>query len=66
MLATMTSSPHQHGHASQYNSHHHVAPATTADAYDYADPDANMEDRICPGCKKSAVSENGGLVVAFG
>lgn len=27
---------------------------------------AGMEDRICPGCKKSAVSEQGGLVVAFG
>lgn len=25
-----------------------------------------LEDRLCPGCKKSAVSEQGGLVVAFG
>ncbi|KAG6813638.1 hypothetical protein H0H92_008874 [Tricholoma furcatifolium] len=25
-----------------------------------------MEDRMCPGCKKPAVSEQGGLVVAFG
>ncbi|TFL02525.1 hypothetical protein BDV98DRAFT_528221 [Pterulicium gracile] len=25
-----------------------------------------MEDTLCPGCKKSAVNENGGLVVAFG
>ncbi len=26
----------------------------------------DLEDRLCPGCKKSAVSEQGGLVVAFG
>ncbi|KAJ8474156.1 hypothetical protein ONZ45_g16050 [Pleurotus djamor] len=25
-----------------------------------------MQDRLCPGCKKSAVTEDGGLVVAFG
>jgi hypothetical protein len=25
-----------------------------------------IEDRLCPGCKNSVVSENGGLVVAFG
>lgn len=25
-----------------------------------------LEDRLCPGCKKSAVNEQGGLVVAFG
>ncbi|EEB99387.1 hypothetical protein MPER_00946, partial [Moniliophthora perniciosa FA553] len=25
-----------------------------------------VEDRICPGCKLSAVTEEGGLVVAFG
>ncbi|KAF8070211.1 signal transducer [Lyophyllum atratum] len=25
-----------------------------------------MEDRLCPGCRKPAVSEQGGLVVAFG
>ena len=24
------------------------------------------EDRFCPGCKKSVVDENGGVVVAFG
>ena len=24
------------------------------------------EDRVCPGCKKSGVEENGGGVVAFG
>ena len=24
------------------------------------------EDRVCPGCKKSVVDENGGVVVAFG
>nr|GAT57619.1 signal transducer [Mycena chlorophos] len=27
---------------------------------------ADLESRICPGCKRSAVSEEGGLVVAFG
>lgn len=25
-----------------------------------------LDDRLCPGCKKSAVTEHGGLVVAFG
>jgi Rho-type GTPase-activating protein 1/2 len=25
-----------------------------------------LDDRVCPGCKKSAVNEQGGLVVAFG
>ncbi|KAF9501988.1 RhoGAP-domain-containing protein [Pleurotus eryngii] len=25
-----------------------------------------MQDRLCPGCKQSAVTEDGGLVVAFG
>ncbi|KAG5642442.1 hypothetical protein DXG03_002789 [Asterophora parasitica] len=27
---------------------------------------STLEDRLCPGCKKPAVSEQGGLVVAFG
>jgi hypothetical protein len=36
------------------------------DTYDYPDPEPTMEDRLCPGCKQSAVNENGGLVVAFG
>lgn len=27
---------------------------------------AEMDEKICPGCKLSAVSEQGGLVVAFG
>ncbi|TFK22586.1 RhoGAP-domain-containing protein [Coprinopsis marcescibilis] len=31
-----------------------------------AQPEQSLDDRLCPGCKKSAVSENGGLVVAFG
>lgn len=35
------------------------------DAYSHAD-DEGVEDRLCPGCKLSAVNENGGLVVAFG
>ncbi|KAJ7188362.1 hypothetical protein C8R46DRAFT_1054562 [Mycena filopes] len=31
-------------------------------------PDQNidLDDRLCPGCKRSAVTEQGGLVVAFG
>ena len=30
-------------------------------------PDSGtLEDRLCPGCKRSAVNEQGGLVVAFG
>ncbi|KAF8993695.1 hypothetical protein BDQ17DRAFT_125529 [Cyathus striatus] len=29
-------------------------------------PNLALEDRLCPGCKKSAVNEAGGLVVAFG
>lgn len=29
-------------------------------------PDPALEDRLCPGCKRSAVNEQGGLVVAFG
>ncbi|KAJ3571769.1 hypothetical protein NP233_g3538 [Leucocoprinus birnbaumii] len=40
--------------------------------FDVSQPNGNgqealdLEDRLCPGCKKSAVSEQGGLVVAFG
>lgn len=37
-----------------------------ADAYRPAIDNAFIEDRLCPGCKKSAVTEHGGLVVAFG
>ncbi|KAJ7262261.1 hypothetical protein B0H12DRAFT_1069284 [Mycena haematopus] len=29
-------------------------------------PPVDLDDRICPGCKRSAVTEQGGLVVAFG
>ncbi|KAG9316844.1 RhoGAP-domain-containing protein [Chiua virens] len=29
-------------------------------------PLVDIENRLCPGCKKSAVNESGGLVVAFG
>ncbi|KAJ7209503.1 signal transducer, partial [Mycena pura] len=29
-------------------------------------PPANLDERLCPGCKRSAVTEQGGLVVAFG
>lgn len=29
-------------------------------------PLVDIENRICPGCKQSAVNESGGLVVAFG
>ncbi|KII92259.1 hypothetical protein PLICRDRAFT_37049 [Plicaturopsis crispa FD-325 SS-3] len=35
------------------------------DAQDTAQMEG-MENRLCPGCRKSAVNENGGLVVAFG
>ncbi|KIJ68054.1 hypothetical protein HYDPIDRAFT_107662 [Hydnomerulius pinastri MD-312] len=31
-----------------------------------ANPLTAIENRLCPGCKKSAVNESGGLVVAFG
>lgn len=37
-----------------------------ANGRDAAPEQTGMEDRLCPGCKKSAVSEQGGLVVAFG
>ncbi|KAJ7925217.1 signal transducer [Mycena leptocephala] len=30
------------------------------------DSPADLDDRLCPGCKRSAVTEQGGLVVAFG
>lgn len=35
---------------------------------DYLTADGNelTEDRVCPGCKRSVVEENGGIVVAFG
>lgn len=31
-----------------------------------ADPSLLTEQRICPGCKQPVVTENGGVVVAFG
>jgi hypothetical protein len=55
MLAAMSSPPQ--GDPPQYR---------VTDTYDYAEPEPTMEDRLCPGCKMSAVNENGGLVVAFG
>ncbi|KAL1689435.1 hypothetical protein GGG16DRAFT_19445, partial [Schizophyllum commune] len=33
---------------------------------DSAAPDYAGDDRLCPGCGKSAFTEQGGLVVAFG
>ena len=36
------------------------------DSRDFTGDNVGLEDRLCPGCKKSAVSEHGGLVVAFG
>lgn len=30
------------------------------------DPNFLTENRFCPGCKRSVVDENGGVVVAFG
>ncbi|KAI0085050.1 hypothetical protein BDY19DRAFT_997119 [Irpex rosettiformis] len=35
-------------------------------ALNAADPSLLTEQRICPGCKKAVVTENGGVVVAFG
>jgi Rho-type GTPase-activating protein 1/2 len=58
MLATMSSSNHdiplrEHSHLNiQHDSR---------EQGDFA-----IDDRLCPGCTKSAVSEHGGLVVAFG
>ncbi len=55
MLATMnisqsTASIHQNGHLDIQRDH--------GEHIDF--------DKICPGCKLSAVSDDGGLVVAFG
>jgi hypothetical protein len=36
------------------------------DAQHESQEDFSMDDRLCPGCSKSAVNEHGGLVVAFG
>ncbi|KAL0575599.1 Rho-type gtpase-activating protein [Marasmius crinis-equi] len=47
--------------ATQHSAHESYSPQQQ-----YADNLAIGEDRICPGCKLSAVSEEGGLVVAFG
>lgn len=58
MLGTMS---HQHHSSSSYDTHESLL-----DAYSHSDPDEGVEDRLCPGCKLSAVNENGGLVVAFG
>ena len=54
MLATLPQDIplREHSHLDlQHNSH----PNTLA-----------LDDRVCPGCKQSAVNEQGGLVVAFG
>ncbi|KAJ7733752.1 RhoGAP-domain-containing protein [Mycena maculata] len=32
----------------------------------HVDNTVDLDDRLCPGCKRSAVTEQGGLVVAFG
>ena len=49
-----------------------LQPSHPASMTDYLAADAQpaqtllTEDRVCPGCKKSVVDENGGVVVAFG
>jgi hypothetical protein len=61
MLATMAASQHdhvplrEHSHLDLYRNSH-----------DRHGDSLGLEDRLCPGCKKSAVNEQGGLVVAFG
>ena len=42
-----------------------AAMGPTAQQQQYSMPD-DLEERLCPGCKLSVVSEEGGLVVAFG
>lgn len=59
MLATI---PSQHpGGSSRFSTE-----VAAHDTFDYAEAEVTMEDRLCPGCRKSVVNENGGLVVAFG
>lgn len=60
MLATMN--PPQDAHYPAHNSHRDSRPDYQAQLAD----SSGLEDRLCPGCKLSAVSEHGGLVVAFG
>ncbi|KAJ7594830.1 hypothetical protein C8J56DRAFT_927746 [Mycena floridula] len=59
MLATMSESSNQH----PFSQSHRDMPQ---DQQHNMVDGAGMEDRLCPGCKKSAVTEEGGLVVAFG
>lgn len=42
-----------------------AAMGPAAQQQQYPMPD-DLEERLCPGCKLSVVSEEGGLVVAFG
>ncbi|GLB37138.1 putative protein kinase C conserved region 1 (C1) domains (Cysteine-rich domains) [Lyophyllum shimeji] len=44
--------------------HSHIG--SQQDGRDSFSEGGTLEDRLCPGCKKPAVSEQGGLVVAFG
>lgn len=39
---------------------------SNAMAQNIPDPAMLTENRQCPGCKQSVVTENGGVVVAFG
>ena len=51
------------------NAHHDISSGDrsyASDNYPSVDQTLGIEDRLCPGCKSSVVSENGGLVVAFG
>ncbi|TFK44647.1 hypothetical protein BDQ12DRAFT_730679 [Crucibulum laeve] len=60
MLAAMP--PSQHDIPLREQSHLNLQ----TQSRDALPENSTLEDRLCPGCKKSAVSENGGLVVAFG
>lgn len=60
MLATMN--PSQHDIPLREHSHLNFQ----RDGREAVSDSIGLEDRLCPGCKLSAVNQNGGLVVAFG
>ncbi|KAJ2918598.1 hypothetical protein MD484_g1879, partial [Candolleomyces efflorescens] len=59
-MATLAAAPNAHQLPLREQSHLDLHAGT-----DPTDP-ANLDERLCPGCKLSAVNEQGGLVVAFG
>ena len=59
-MATLAATPNGHQLPLREQSHLDLHAGT-----DPTDP-ANLDERLCPGCKLSAVNEQGGLVVAFG